>query len=258
MIATKDYVTTLLSKDLRSDNRKLEEYRKPITIETNISPKSEGSAKVTIGDTIVIAGIKMDIGEPFPDTQEQGNLMVNAELLPLSSPDFESGPPDVHSIELARVIDRGIRESKCIDMKKLCIKKGEKVWNVFIDLYPINDSGNLFDAAGLAALAALKDAKFPECDEKEGKVIFGTKTKKNLPLTKLPISCTLFKIGDKIIVDPSLEEEKSMDARLTIATLENNELCALQKGGNSPLTTEEIKKMIEIAIEKGKELRKLL
>ena len=99
MIATKDYVTILLSKDLRSDNRKLDEYRKPITIETNISPKSEGSAKVTIGDTIVIAGIKMDIGEPFPDTQDQGNLMVNAELLPLSNPDFESGPPDVHSIE---------------------------------------------------------------------------------------------------------------------------------------------------------------
>src|SRR3989344_1210715 len=252
MITNKSHVMNLLAKDLRLDGRKFDEYRKPITIETNISPKAEGSAKVTMGDTIVIAGVKMDVGEPFPDTQDKGNLMVNAELLPLASPDFESGPPDVHSIELARVIDRGIRESKCIDMEKLCIKKGEKVWNVFIDLYPLNDAGNLFDAAGLAALAALKDAKFPEYDEKEGKVKYGTKTKKSLPLTKLPISCTLVKIGDKIIVDPNIEEEKAMDARLTIATLENSEICALQKGGNFSLSIDEIKSMIDIAIEKGR------
>ncbi len=258
MIATKDYVITLLSRNLRADNRKLDQYREPIKIEYDISPKAEGSARVTIGDTIVLAGVKMDVLEPFPDTPDEGTLMVNAELLPLSNPDFELGPPDVESIELARVVDRGIRESKCIDMKKLCIKKNEKVWAIFIDLYPINDSGNLFDAAALAALAALKDSKFPEYDEKEERVLYGTKTKKSLPLVKLPISCTLVKIADKTIVDPNLEEEKAMDARLTIATLENNNICALQKGGNLSLSLDDIKNMIDIALEKGKELRDLL
>lgn len=258
MITNKSHVMNLLTKDLRLDGRKLEEYRKPITIETNISPKAEGSAKVTMGDTIVIAGVKMDVGEPFPDTQDKGNLMVNAELLPLASPSFESGPPDVFSIELARVVDRGIRESKCVDMEKLCIKEGEKVWNLFVDIYPLNDSGNLYDAAALAALAALKDAKFPEYNEKEGKVVFGTKTKKGVPLTKFPISCTLIKIGNKILVDPNKEEEEIMDSRLTVATLDNGEICALQKGGQYSLSTEDIKNMVEIALKKNIELKKLL
>ena len=49
---------------IRLDGRSLEEYRKPIKIETNISNMAEGSAKVTIGETVVIAGVKMDVGEP--------------------------------------------------------------------------------------------------------------------------------------------------------------------------------------------------
>src|SRR3989338_5346357 len=159
----RDHIRSLAEKGAREDGRDFLEYRKPIKIEYGVSSKSaEGSARVTIGDTEVVAGVKLEVGEPFPDTPDEGVLMVGAELLPLSNPEFESGPPSIDSIELARIIDRGIRESKCIDFSKLCIKKGEKVWMVFIDIYPINDSGNLFDAASLAALAALKDAKFPE------------------------------------------------------------------------------------------------
>ena len=85
----------------------------------------------------------MDVAEPYPDSQDKGNLMVTAEFLPLSSPRIELGPPQFDSIELARVIDRGIRESKFIELEKLCIKEGEKVWTVFIDIYSINDDGNL-------------------------------------------------------------------------------------------------------------------
>jgi exosome complex component RRP42 len=258
MINTKEQIMTLLNKEARLDNRKLDEYRKPITIETNVSPKAEGSAKVTIGETIVVAGVKMDVGTPYSDNPDQGNLMVNAELLPLSSPDFESGPPSIGSIELARVVDRGIRESKCIDLQKLCIKKEEKVWNIFLDIYPLNNAGNLFDAAALAALAALKDAKIPEYDEKKERVEYGKKTKKNVPLAKIPISCTILKIDDKLIVDPTDEEEKFMDARLTVATLDNGEICALQKGGKASLSLEDIKSMVDIALKKNKELNKLL
>lgn len=253
----KEYISSLIALDKREDGRKLLEYRKPIKIEYGISPKSaEGSARVIIGDTEVVAGVKMEIGEPFPDTPDEGALMVGAELLPLSSPDFESGPPSIDAIEIARVVDRGIRESKAIDLKKLCIKKGEKVWMVLIDIYPINDAGNLFDAAGLAALAALKDAKFPEYDEKEGKINYEKKTSKKIPLDEEPIACTVLKIKDKFIVDPSIEEEKSMDARLTVVSLENGDICAMQKGGDKTLNEKDALEMIDIAVEKAKELRK--
>jgi len=253
------YIHNIIEKDLRKDGRKLDEFRKPIKVEYDVSSKSaEGSARVTIGDTIVVAGVKMEVGSPFPDTPDTGVLIVGAELLPMASPEFESGPPRIEAIELARVVDRGIRESNAIDFKKLVIKKGEKVWLVFVDIYPINDAGNIFDAASLAAIAALKSAKFPKYDEKEEKVIYEEKTKKGLPLNDLPIECTVLKINNKLIVDPTIEEQKALDARLTVACLENDDLCALQKGGDEPLSAEEIINMIELATKKIKELRKAL
>lgn len=255
----KDYIASLITKNMREDGRDLLEYRKPIKIEYGISSKSaEGSARVIIGDTEVVAGVKLDVGEPFSDTPNDGVLMVGAELLPLSNPEFESGPPDIQAVELARVIDRGIRESNAIDTKKLCIKPGEKVWLIFLDIYPINDAGNLFDAGALAAMAALKDAKLPFYDKKEEKIDYKKKTKEPLPLLEEPIECTVLKIKNGFIVDPTIEEEKAMDARLTVAITKNGNICALQKGGETPITIEEIDKMIDIATQKTKELRKVL
>src|SRR3989344_6108505 len=222
------YVTSLLNQDHRLDGRKPDEYRE-IKIETGVSKNAEGSARVSIGDTVVIAGVKLDVGTPFPDNPDEGSIIVGAELNPMASPEFELGPPDAQTIELARVVDRGIRESNLIDFKKLCIKEGEKVWFVFIDIYSINDSGNLQDAAFLASVAALKEAIFPKLKE-NGKADYKEHTKERLPLTKDIVECTLLKIGESIIVDPSTEEEKALDSRLTICVTKENKICAMQKG----------------------------
>jgi exosome complex component RRP42 len=255
----KDYIINLLNKDLRIDGRKLDEYRKPIKIEYGVSSKSaEGSARVTMGDTIVIAGVKLGVEEPYPDMPDQGSIIVNAELSPLASPEFETGPPRVDAIELARIVDRGIRESKTIDFKKLCIKKDEKAWFVFIDLYPINDAGNLFDASCLAALAALRDTKYPKYNEKKERIVYEQLTDKKLKLDNLPVSCTMVKIKDKILVDPIIDEERETDARLTVFMLDDGTICAMQKGGDKSLTSDEILSMVDLAYKKTKELRKLL
>ena len=216
----RSHIISLLNADTRLDGRKLIEYRKPIEIEYGIVKTAEGSARVRIGETDVIVG-------------------VNKYLI-------KEEPP----------VDRGIRESKAVDFKKLCITPGEKIWMIIIDICPINDAGNLFDASSLAALAALKDAKYPKFDGE--KVDYKQKTDKKLPLEKTPIAVTVIKIGDKFIVDPDIEEEKVIDARLTVSSIEDGTLCAMQKGGDFPLTIEDIDKMLDIGIEKGKELRKYL
>lgn len=249
----RSHIISLLNANTRLDGRKLTEYRKPIEVEYGIIKTAEGSARVKIGETEVIVGVKMEVGEPYPDLPDEGTIIVGAELLPLSNPEFELGPPGIQAIELARVVDRGIRESKAINFKKLCIESGKKVWLLLIDICPLNDAGNLFDAASLAALAALKDAKFPAFDGE--KVDYKQKTDKELPLEKMPIAVTVIKIGHNFIVDPDIEEEKAIDARLTVSSIEDGTLCALQKGGDFPLTVEEIDKLLEIGIEKGKELR---
>ena len=168
MMYNQQSILELAKRGQRLDGRALTEYRQPILITRNISKTAEGSARVQIGDTVIMAGVKLAIEKPYNDTPDEGGIMVNAELTPMSNPNFEPGPPGIDAVELARVIDRGIREAKAIDMKQLCLVPGEKAWFVTIDLITVNVAGNLFDAAGLAALAALKSAFFPVSDHESG------------------------------------------------------------------------------------------
>ena len=140
-----------------------------------------------IGNTDVLVGVKMEVGQPFADTPDKGVLTTNAELIPMASPTFESGPPDENAIELARVVDRGIRESEMIDLQKLCIKKGEEVWINFVDIYVLDYDGNLFDACFLGAMAALKSAVVPAAENEKGEDY-------PMPIKRIPISCTAVKI----------------------------------------------------------------
>ncbi len=245
----------------RFDGRALLEYR-PIELTFNVSNKAEGSARVKIGKTDVIAGVKLQIGEPYPDSLDKGNLMVSGDLLPLASPRFEMGPPGFYAIELPRLVDRAIRESGIIDLSKLVVKEGEKVWVVIIDIYPINDDGNLIDAATIAAVAAVKNTLLPAINE-EGNIDYDEKTNKKLPLSKetAPISLTFYKLGDSIIMDPTREESEACEVRVTFAaSMWSKQLMinSCQKSGLVPFTQEEIGKMMQIIPKKFDELNEKL
>ncbi len=90
-IIKRDHIYKLAEQGKRVDGRNFDEYRK-IEIETGVVSKAEGSARVKIGNTQVMAGIKMDVGEPYSDSPDSGVMTTAAELIPLASPDFESGP----------------------------------------------------------------------------------------------------------------------------------------------------------------------
>lgn len=249
-------IAQLIAKGKRLDGRDLTEYRE-IKIEQGIIERAEGSAKVTLGKTEVLAGIKIELGEPFPDTPNEGVLTVNVELVPLASPRFEPGPPDENSIELARIVDRGIRESKAIDVEKLCIKPGKKVFVIFVDVYVLNHDGNLIDASALAAMGALLNAKMPNCEIEKDEVNIKPGNE-SLPIRKNPITVTFAKIGDKLVVDPWLEEEQVMGGRLSIAIDDNGNICAIQKGGTGYFDPQQVLEAAKIAKDKAKEIRKKL
>ena len=246
----REYIEKLAKDGKRADGRKFNEFRN-IEIETGLISKAEGSARVKIGNTQVIAGIKMDIGEPYPDSPDSGVMTTAAELIPLASPDFEAGPPREDAIELARVVDRGIRESELIEVDKLCIEPGEKVWLVFIDIHIIDFDGNLFDAASLASLAALMTTNVPAERHELG-------DNYPLPLKEPPISCTSVKFNEVIVMDPSLDEEEIAEARLTVATDQNGDIRAMQKGLNGSFTKDEIKKVIKASLDNGRNIQEQL
>ncbi|MFH1801237.1 MAG: exosome complex protein Rrp42 [archaeon] len=254
---TGERIKEYLSQGKRFDRRKPDEFRN-IIIETDISKKAEGSARVKLGDTEVIVGVKMDVSAPYPDSQDKGNLMVSAELLPLSSERYENGPPKFPAIELGRVIDRCIRESKFIELDKLCIKEGEKVWTVYLDIYSINDDGNLLDAAGIGAIVALKNSRIPKYDEEKGAVIYGEWTDKKIPLSKnIPLQITVHKVGKSLLVDPTLEEEDISDTRVSIG-ISNGIISSMQKGQSKELNIKEFESILDMSEKVWKELHKKL
>jgi exosome complex component RRP42 len=248
----RDVILASLAKGERLDGRKFDQYRE-IRLEKGIVGKAEGSARVYIGSTQVIAGVKLSIGNPFPDTPNEGVQIVNAELSPLASPLFEWGPPGEEDIELARVIDRGLRSARTVDLSKLVIIPGTKVWTLYIDIYPLDHDGNIIDAAGLAALLALLDTKVPKTTVDNGKITV-LEEKEPLPVTNLVTYVTVAKIDEYLILDPTLEEELAADAKITFGVTEKGEICAIQKSGEGSFKPEEVLKARDLAINASKQL----
>lgn len=244
----KKRIIELLKEGKRLDGRKPFEFR-DVEIESNVSDKAEGSARVRIGKTEIIVGVKMATQEPYTDHEDEGTMMVGMEFSPAAGERYELGPPKINAIETARVVDRGIRESGFIDWKKLCIKKGEKVWSVLIDIYCINDDGNVLDACAMGVVAALRIAKFPVYDEKEDTISYGELSDKGLPLTEnVPLMMTFYKIGESLIFDPNRDEEDSAGARLTLAISQPKKdkmINSMQKGGIVSITTDDLNKIVE-------------
>ncbi|MCJ7445026.1 MAG: exosome complex protein Rrp42 [Methanotrichaceae archaeon] len=243
----KDYIYNLILKGERADGRTFDEYR-DISIQTNLISKAEGSALVKIGSSQVLAGIKMQPGEPYPDAPNRGVIITNAELVPLASPTFEPGPPTEVGIELARVVDRGVRESKAVNLETLCLVPGKQVWIIFIDVHILDNCGNILDASSLGAIAALLTTKVPASK-------FGLGEDYPLPVNDIPIATTAIEFGDVVMFDPDVDEESIANTRLTVITSVNGSICGMQKSGTGTLRTEQICRIVDVACEKAKEIR---
>ncbi|MDK2826828.1 MAG: exosome complex component [Methanolobus sp.] len=246
-VLKKDYIYNLMLKGQRSDGRAFDEIR-DIEIRTNVIEKAEGSAWIKMGGTEILVGVKLQVGTPFPDSADQGVIITSMELNPIASPDFEAGPPKENAIEMARVTDRGIRESGAIDLNKLCITEGEEVWMVFIDIHVLNNEGNIQDVSSLGAIAALLTAVVPGEREGRGEDM-------PLPIRDMPISVTLVDIGGEMMIDPALDEETVCDTRITIVSNQDGSISGMQKSGDGALTEEKLLKAVSLACQKASELR---
>jgi len=250
-------ILDLLEQGKRIDGRSFDEVRK-LTIETNAIPHANGSARVHLGDTEVVTGIKIQPDRPFPDLGEKGIFICTAEILPLAHPDIETGPPNEHVIELARVVDRGIRESGMIDLKQLVLKKDKSVVGIFADNSILDHDGNLFDACSYAATAAILTCKIPKWEMQDDVPVLIEGKEFDPPITTIPVSVTMVRIGEHILVDPNLDEWSIMDARVTIVTNSDGNICALQKGHSDGFSLEQLVKCGELAVTVGSKIRETL
>ncbi|MFY9299793.1 MAG: exosome complex protein Rrp42 [Candidatus Nitrosotenuis sp.] len=253
----KKKIAALLKDGQRIDGRALDEPRH-LTIDTGVIPKAEGSARVRLGDTEVVCGVKIQPDKPFPDLGDRGIFICTAEIMPLADPSVETGPPTEEVIELARVVDRGIRESGMIDLTKLVLQKDKSVIGLFVDNSVTDYDGNLFDACSYASVASILSCKIPKWEIKDDVPTKVDGQVMEPPITTLPVSVTMGRIGDQIVVDPNAEEWSCMDARITITTNSAGNICAIQKGGNDGFTQEQLIKCGQISIATGAKIRETI
>jgi exosome complex component RRP42 len=145
-----------------------------------------------------------------------------------------------------------------IDLSKLVILKNKSVIGVFADNVVVDYDGNLFDACSYAATAAVLSSKTPKWEMKDDVPTLVEGGESTLPTNTIPVSVTMGKIGNYIIVDPNGDEWNSMDARITITTDSNGNICALQKGGSNGFSFEEIIKCGELSVKVGATIREKL
>jgi len=254
----RESIRSLIADGKRADGRAFDQLRE-LTYETNVISTTEGSCLLHMGDTQILVAVKTAAGEPYPDSPNEGVLITSAELVPLASPDVESGPPlsSDKYIEIARVVDRSIRESKMIDFSKLCLEKGKYVIVVFVDIHTLDDGGNLIDGATLASVIALTACRMKKWELKDGKPVAAEQTQP-LPITRVPIACSVAKFGEALLVDTTHEEEIGMDSKIVFGLDEGEHIRAMQKTGSGPWSREQIKAALELARRTVSDLRKKL
>ncbi len=235
----RESILNILEHGNRSDARKLSDYRS-IQATLGYAKKADGSCLLKLGDTMVLAGVKLETEEPFPDTPNQGNLVVNVELLPLAYETFEPGPPDENAIELARVVDRSLRDSRAIDLSKLVLIPGKQIWTAWVDIYILNYGGNVLDASTLASICALHDTKMPSVIQGDNGATIDKANTVKFPLNYPIVTATIAKIGKFLVVDPNLEEESIADAKISISYTPDFRIVGIQKSGNGTFSVEEV------------------
>ncbi|XP_009374919.2 exosome complex component RRP45A isoform X2 [Pyrus x bretschneideri] len=247
----KKFIETALLADLRADGRRPFDYRN-LTVKFG---KDEGSAEVQLGQTHVMAIVTAQLVQPYRDRPNDGTLSIFTEFSPMADPSFEPGRPGENAVELGRVIDRGLRESRAVDTESLCVLSGKLVWAIRVDLHILDNGGNLIDAANIAALAALLTFRRPEISlgGEDGQEVIVHPPEEREPLHliihHLPIAVTFafFSYESSVVIDPTHEEEAFMGGRMTATINANGDVCAIQKAGGEGVLQSVIMQCLRIA-----------
>ncbi|KAI3791929.1 hypothetical protein L2E82_05795 [Cichorium intybus] len=254
----KKFIESALLSDIRVDGRRPFDYR-TLTITFG---SEDGSSEVQLGQTQVIGFVTSQLVQPYIDRPNEGSFAIYTEFSPMADPSFETGRPTEFAIELGRIVDRGLRESRAIDTESLCVIAGKLVWSIRIDLHIIDNGGNLVDAANIAALAALSTFRRPECtfggEDGQQLIIHPPDVMEPLPLIihHFPIAVTFGFIGKEniVVIDPTHYEESVIGGSMTATLNTNGDICAIQKAGGDGVPQSVIMQCLRIASVKAADI----
>lgn len=256
----KKFIETALTSGLRIDGRNPFEYRK-LSIKFG---REDGSSEVQLGQTHIMGFVTGQLVQPYRDRPNEGTLSIFTEFSPMADPSFEPGRPSESAVELGRIVDRGLRESRAVDTESLCVLAGKLVWAIRIDLHILDNGGNLVDAANIAALASLLTFRRPECslggEDGLEVIVHPPEEREPLPLIihHLPIAVTFgfFSSESLLVIDPTHLEEAVMMGKMTATLNENGDVCAIQKPGGEGVLQSVIMQCLRLASRMASDITK--
>ncbi|XP_045492385.1 exosome complex component RRP43-like [Colias croceus] len=265
LIHPNKYFDDYISRNVRPDGRKFDEQRS-IKLNLYAIKTSEASAVVKCGNTTVICGITLELATPKAEEPDNGFLVTNVELLPLCSSKFRPGPPSDHAQVVSNTVNDILINSKCIDLKDLCIVSDKLAWVLYCDMVCLDNDGSVVDACLTTLMASLKTLSLPTVnyDVETEDIKVDPSIRKPLKVTGLPVA-TSFAIyqtpqSNIVLTDPTAYEEEmcgGIGANL-IVCWNQGLLCGVQKFGGGNITTEKHKDMLKVAKERSKIIEKVI
>jgi exosome complex component RRP45 len=139
----KAFVDAAVLENLRVDKRQLSEFR-DIGL---IFGDSFGSVICSLGSTRCFAQVSCEVSTPKASRPNEGTLFINVEV---GAQNSEA------AIQINRILERTLRESRCVDLEALCIIAEEKVWNLRVDISVLNQEGNVLGELTLKSIENLR------------------------------------------------------------------------------------------------------
>ncbi|KAL0490086.1 exosome complex protein RRP43 [Acrasis kona] len=255
-----EFYKRFLPEGIRPDGRNLNKPRVTV-ISAGSLTTAEGSALVKLGSTSAICGIKAEVTIPADTEPQCGKLVLSVELPPLCSPNIQRWTDSVEQNSSLEVqIEDILLKTNVLNLEALCIKDSSAVWVLYVDVYILEHDGNCFDAALLSVLTALTNVKLPEVEVNEEQIVSiveGGSTQ-SLELNHYPIPLSFCILDDKLLVDPTSEEEELSSTCFTIVYNNRGELCSLYKPGGKHINDDILEECKQTTLNRTEHIVKLM
>ncbi|XP_054163354.1 exosome complex component RRP43-like [Oppia nitens] len=209
------YINEFLKNGVRTDGRKVDDFR-PMLLNCDTVGTANGSAMVKFGSSTVICGITTELIEANPETPEEGLIEITVELPALCSAKYCMTDSTNDALVLTQSLNNAIKQSKIIDLKKLCAVESKFVWKLNVSVICLNNDGNLLDLSLIAIVSAFHSCSLKSIVINEDNTITYEKQSKPLEVKTYPIATTIAIINCMCLPDPSADEECLADTVINI------------------------------------------
>merc|ERR1712136_462769 len=131
--AERTFIIHGVQDDLRVDGRTRDDFRH-LELETGVVSNTNGSARVRLGETDVLVGVKAELGEPNPSAPRHGRLEFFVDCSANATPEFEGRGGEELANQIAKFLHQAYSSSDSLNLTDLCVLPNLQCWVLYIDI----------------------------------------------------------------------------------------------------------------------------